>query len=468
MILYELNEVPRKLFDFYAAALPKSAFAFLRQNASLFQTHAADIGHLSPWVSWPTLHKGVPNTQHTISDLGQDIKFVNSTYPDIWEYLSNSDMKIGMFGALHSYPLPSNLQNYEFYVPDTFAAGPECSPKEISAFQNFNLAMVQANGLNVNRSVSRAGLTNFIYNSRKLGITTRTMASLSRQILSEFVDKDRLVRRRTSQAEISFDVYMKQLNRNSTNFSIFFTNHVASSMHRYWQTIFPNDYDQEIFDRDWLLRWSEEIPHAVKIANYQIWELIKFCLKTKQRLVVASSMGQAAVSKVQKIDRNIFISDVQKLLEFISIPKESWDLRMSMAPQVVIKPKTEQILEEIEKLHNITINGKAIKTFITSTGDIRIETAQSSDETLYVCYNGKQIDHNQVGLKNVHLQDAAGAYAYHIPQGVLMDFNPSKSRSEKYMNVWTDVNVLDVAPSILKYFGVNKPSYMSGDTGLFQ
>ena len=33
-IIYELNEIPKKLFDFYSSAFPNSAFAKLKKNAN--------------------------------------------------------------------------------------------------------------------------------------------------------------------------------------------------------------------------------------------------------------------------------------------------------------------------------------------------------------------------------------------------------------------------------------------------
>ena len=126
MVIYELNEIPRRLFDFYAEAYPKSAFAFLRSQSRLFETHAADVGSLSPWITWPTMHRGVPNVEHEISDLGQELASINAEFPSVYQKLSESGVRVGVFGCLQSYPLPKNVQDYEFYVPDTFAAGDEC------------------------------------------------------------------------------------------------------------------------------------------------------------------------------------------------------------------------------------------------------------------------------------------------------------------------------------------------------
>ena len=123
MIVYELNEVPKKLFEFYAAAFPNSAFSKLLKEARCFETETADVGSLSPWVTWPTMHRGVQNTDHEISDLGQDLSPVNKEFPEVYELLASQGVKVGVFGPLHSYPLPNDLANYAYYVPDTFAAG---------------------------------------------------------------------------------------------------------------------------------------------------------------------------------------------------------------------------------------------------------------------------------------------------------------------------------------------------------
>jgi hypothetical protein len=154
VVVYELNEVPQKLFDFYARAFPKSAFGTLRCKSNLFQTITADVGQLSPWITWPTMHRGVSNVEHEISELGQTLTDVNEEYPNVYTILAKNDVNVGVFGSLQSYPLPQNLDNFCFYVPDTFAAGDECFPEALSDFQAFNLSMVRANGRNVNNGIA--------------------------------------------------------------------------------------------------------------------------------------------------------------------------------------------------------------------------------------------------------------------------------------------------------------------------
>ena len=178
VVVYELNEVPRRLFDFYADAFPRSAFARLRRHGDLFQTLTADVGSLSPWVTWPTMHRGVSNLEHEISELGQTLTKVNAEFPNVYNILAHNGVKVGMFGSLQSYPLPKNLDNFCFYVPDTFAAGDECFPKQLTDFQSFNLSMVRANGRNVSSGIAVKSASRFLRSSLKLGLQPKTFIKL--------------------------------------------------------------------------------------------------------------------------------------------------------------------------------------------------------------------------------------------------------------------------------------------------
>tara|TARA_Y100000589_G_C27172389_1_gene637275 strand:- start:1463 stop:1804 length:342 start_codon:yes stop_codon:yes gene_type:complete len=58
IILYELNEVPRRLFNHYVAEFPNSAFAQIANEGEVFDTYNYDDGELHPWSTWPTVHRG--------------------------------------------------------------------------------------------------------------------------------------------------------------------------------------------------------------------------------------------------------------------------------------------------------------------------------------------------------------------------------------------------------------------------
>ncbi len=463
VIIYELNEVPKKLLDFYSLSHPNSAFAFLRDNSRLFETNTADVGELSPWVTWPTMHRGVPNVEHEITDLGQNLTRVNKEFPSVQNILAGQGIKVGVFGSLQSYPLPKNLDNFSFYVPDTFAAGDECFPKELNAFQRFNLSMVKANARNVSKGVAIRDASRFIFNARHLGLKLNTFLKLTNQLISEQINSDKLVRRRTSQVEICFDLYFKQISETKPDISFFFTNHVASCMHRYWPTIFPDDYEKGKFIKNWITRWSGEIPHSIKVANYQLMKLINFCKLNNSELIVCSSMGQAAVKNVLLKNKQVLITNLKKLMAYLGAEIAEWEPRLSMAPQVVIKPKSESILENLKKLKKIFINGKNINYTILKTGDVRFDISLLNQENLNVLDDDKSISNKDIGVENIKLQDAAGSYAYHISEGILLHFNPKKKINQSSNRNWIPISSLDFAPSLLNKFNKDVPSYMNNE-----
>ena len=396
--------------------------------------------------------------------MGQDLSYVNKDFPNIQEILSSKGVKVGVFGSLHSYPLPKNLDNYQFYVPDTFAAGDECFPDLLSNFQKFNLSMVRSNGRNISRKIAVKDAKNFLLNAHKMGLSLKTSTRIGAQLLHERINKDRLVRRRTTQIEIAFDLYYKQLTTTNPDVSFFFTNHIASSMHRYWPTLFPEDYEKNKFDSVWLKKWSEEIPFTVKVANYQLSKLINYCNNTNSELIVCSSMGQNAVHNVEPVFTQTIITNVNRLLSYLEISKDEWEPRMSMAPLVVIRPRSEKAFEKIKKLKNILINGTTIDFKKIISGDIRLDIQLTNAKNIEVKDGEKKIDPNEIGIKNISLQDASGSYAYHIPEGILLHYIP---KFQEYSHDWKRVSTLDFAPSLLSKFKISYPKYMEGDKSLF-
>ena len=73
VVLFELNEVPWRIVDDHVAQHPGSNFARALERSHQYEAVAADRGHLSPWVTWPSLHRGVNDQRHMIGDLGQDL-----------------------------------------------------------------------------------------------------------------------------------------------------------------------------------------------------------------------------------------------------------------------------------------------------------------------------------------------------------------------------------------------------------
>ena len=81
LLLYELNEVPWCVVDWYVARRPNSAIAQLLVGGHTFTTVTRDEGELHPWTTWPSLHRGAYNTEHRIKFINQDLTVANSFPP---------------------------------------------------------------------------------------------------------------------------------------------------------------------------------------------------------------------------------------------------------------------------------------------------------------------------------------------------------------------------------------------------
>jgi hypothetical protein len=116
-VLFELNEVPIRVVQHFADRHPRSSFARILQFGGCWDTITPDTGHLSPWITWPTLHRGVSSGKHHIVALGQAVEEADAHFPPVWSILARAGRRVGVFGSLHSYPLPADLNHYDFYVP---------------------------------------------------------------------------------------------------------------------------------------------------------------------------------------------------------------------------------------------------------------------------------------------------------------------------------------------------------------
>jgi hypothetical protein len=96
---------------------PQSWIAQNFDKLHKYETFSENVGHLSPWNTWPTVHRGVSDEKHLISELNQDLTEVNKAYPALWDILSKNGISTGVFASLHTYPLPTDLNKVKFHVP---------------------------------------------------------------------------------------------------------------------------------------------------------------------------------------------------------------------------------------------------------------------------------------------------------------------------------------------------------------
>lgn len=459
LILFELNEVPIRILDYYREMRPNSWFAKSYLSLKKFESYSENIGHLSPWNTWPTLHRGVTNEKHLISDFNQNLVEVDKVYAPIWKLLADKKIGVGVFGSLHSYPLPENLENYKFYIPDVFSPSSECHPKQIEIFQDINLKLSRESARNVDRKIPFGDAIKLGLKSGSLGFKLGTITDVGSHLLSERFNRWKTVRRRTYQTVLSFDVFYKLLKKNKPDFVTFFTNHVASSQHRYWAALFPDDYEDLKFDKEWISTYSNEILFTMDKADEMLNKLSNFVnANPEYKLIITSSMGQNAFES-EPIETQLYITNHEKFMQCFGLSKSDFVLKPAMLPQFNYEVSTSKIDSFKQQLENTFINN--VKLSFRDLGENRfsLDLGQPNLKSVELKIDNKVFSISDSGLKNVEIEDKSNATAYHIPEGHLYIYHPMY-KDQKNSSASTVVPTCEIAPTILNNFGLERQDYM--------
>jgi hypothetical protein len=461
IILFELNEVPYRVIDDFCVARPGSALARVLPRCRQFETYTEDRSHLSPWKTWPSLHRGVADERHLIHDFGQDLSSVDREFPPLWRLLAEHGIPTGICGSLHTYPVPTDLNGYTFFIPDTFAAGSECFPKTIDAFQRFNVSMVSESARNVDSHVPWAEALRLLAAAPGLGLKPATFGQLAGQLVGEKLHPWRTTRRRSYQAVLAFDVFMSQLERTKPAFATFFTNHVASSMHRYWAATYPQDYETFGYDRAWVDTYRDEIDFTMSKFDRFLERLVGFVDRhSGYALWVATSMGQAAM-EANPIETTLYATDVARLATALGAAPDAWSRMPSMRPQVNLRVGERDVQAFRAALSGLAIDGVPVVFRESENGFFSIDFGQQNlhmKPEACATLHGRSIGFEALGLSNIEIEDKSGSTAYHVPQGALMIYDPADRTARDAAR--PQISTLELAPSLLLTFGAPVPAYM--------
>jgi hypothetical protein len=434
VFLYELNEVPWRVFDWYRSERPNSTMATLLAGSACYTTRTHDEGELHPWSTWPTLHRGVYNTQHKILFINQD-KTCAAGYPPLWESLVKRGVRVGVFASLQSFPVPVD-QRYCFYVPDTFAPSPETHPPEYTAFQAINLRQTKADGAIAQPIRIDRGMLNGLLRLPSIGVRPRTLALLALQLVREKLNRAHRARRALLQAPVAFDVFLHAYHRHRPEFCTFFTNHVAGAMHRYWKHAFPEDFsDAQSEEEDRFKRGT--LLYAMDIADRQVGMLKRLVDRHGGELIVATGMGQEAIDR-GAYSGELRLTEPDRMMIAIGFQRPWKDL-LAMQPDFNFMFDSAQDAADFVRLAKrlLTPSGQCLWNRVRQEGQTvnmgmgRPSDAMRDDLILLAPEEeGLQAQHfrlSELGIRKIARDPGTG---YHQPLGCLIWYG-HRSRTER-------------------------------------
>lgn len=460
IILFEVNEVPTRIFEYYIGIRKNSWIAENFSKFKKYNTVTENEGHLSPWNTWPTLHRGVPSSKHFIADFGQDLEEMDNEFPPIWKILQANEIKTGIFASLHSSSLPKNMNEYDFFVPDVFAPNHECFPNYVESFQKINLKLIRESGRNVSRAIPYKDTLNLVSKIGDLGIKTSTILDTGKQLVEEKIDPWKVVRRRTFQAVLSFDVFYKLLVDKKPDFTTFFTNHVASSMHRYWAALFPEEYTDLEYDMKWIETYSNEILFSMDKLDAMLRKLGRFVDYNRDyKLLITSSMGQEAV-ECEPTETQLYTKDNIKFIEMLIGEKgvSNYEIMPSMVPSFNFRVKNGFEKTVKDNLSNFSINGEKVHFKIVNSTFFSVDLGHLNLKSILIHLNEVEYSLEELGLINLEIQDKSSSTAYHIPEGHLFSYHPTNKETEYHTE---QLPTCDILPILLNNFNINTKPYMN-------
>jgi hypothetical protein len=464
IILFELNEVPYKVLDWYCELKPHSHIAKLAAGSRRYRTYVTETGDstLQPVATWSSLHRGVGTDRHKVRAFGQPLDQADAEYPPIWRILAEHGAKVGVFGSLLSYQVPENLANYAFYFPEPLANEPITHPTYLSPFQEFNLAMSRLSGRQVSTAIDWKLVSRIVPTLPKLGLTARTFGTVIRQLIGERLKPATKGRRRSIQSVLAFDIFMREIQQKKPAFSTFFTNHVASAQHRFWAALFPEDYPESHYSLEWIATHKDEIKFAMDIADGFAGRLIKFVTANPNYLLlVASSMGQEAFNAEPCLSY-LAISDFQRFMSTLGFSPAQYEQRSVMMPCYGVAVQPGLVDHFRLRLNSISIDGKPLIVEYHEGGYFLIDMSFANySGPQHVMFGDKEVAFDLMGISVVDDKEGAYLSADHQPEGILLVYDPIDAKSLPNPGVNDKISVLEIAPSILRHFGIPVPSYMS-------
>jgi hypothetical protein len=413
LLIYELNEVPWLLVDRYLSVRPRAFLGQVLRRARTLTTVASDPLPLEPWRSWPSFHTGLTSEGHRSVDLGQDPSTFGGT--PIWDAAADAGRTVGLFGALQSWPARPR-RGLVFHVPDTFARTPECLPAALNAYQAVNLQLTRENLFSSDQRLSLRTLATAPFVLARAGVRAESLARLAGHVLRELRDPGYRAGRSIQQALPHFDVFLRLVEEHRPELSIFFTNHVAGMMHRYWADAMTHfgeaaPYAIQDLDAQWVFR-------ALDVFDRQLRALDGWVRGGDRVVAVASSMGQAPIP-YRHVERTWVLDDAHKLGAQLGLPP--FTPRLAMYPGYSLEfADADAASSAALRLEALRLGAAALFRNVRVAGrTIHVDVAcpaLGADMDQPLTHAGRPASPDAYGL-TLRRRLGGGNTAHHVPEG---------------------------------------------------
>ncbi len=446
-IVLEVNEVPKRVVEWWIDRRPDSPLAALVARGSLTETILDEElpRDLYPSQSWASLGMGTPYIEHGVFWYGDPKP---AAFPFYWQAAAEAGRSVGLLGVLHTSPRAELAagSNYRFVMPDLFGDDASTVPSSLEPIQALNLRMTRESARVAQVRPSFRDLSSVGAMARH-GVTPSTWAELAKmtaQVGRGAWNKERL---RVGQSLLAVDVFAQQVSRHDPDLSVVFINHVAAFMHRYWAATFPEDWPEGSgYEQAWIDGHRDELAFAMEALDRIVDKLARLASRTDRTLMLVSSMGQQADNTVDSGAE--FQAVIRRPDQFLAAAglAAGHEVRSAMVPQLTVVAETVQDAEHVQSSMDTWLGHGLDELMIATEGDRRVMTftcKPACREDAVFLGNG-WVDPASVGVTIERITDHRSGR--HSPRGVLIS-----SRAESWP---AEMDAFQFAPMMLDRLGV--------------
>ncbi len=442
VLVMEVNELPPRVVRWWCERHPDSALAQLVDRGTLSTTILDEElpRDLYPSQSWASVGTGVPWSEHGIFWYG-DPKPVQ--HPFYWQRAADAGRSVGMIGVLHSSPVARVRDDaYRFVVPDFLDASAAAYPASLEPAAALNRRLSAASGRVASVSLGPRDLP-AIASFARHGLTPATGARLARltgNVAAGRWNKERL---RAGQSLLMADVFCRQVQRHDPDLGVYFCNHVASALHRYWAASFPQDWPTPPYDPEWRAQFADEIPFAMRTLDLLIEQFSHLGERTGRELIIISSMGQQADLALKTEGREqTVVRDARRFLSVCGV--EGAEVLGTMVPQLTVQFADAAEVALAERRLTTVLGAAATSVMVADTTLTLTYELECSAGMVRI--DGRWRRPSEVGCSIEAIRDHRSGR--HHPDGVLISDRPG--------SVPEILDAFSVAPWLLDRLGVTR------------
>ncbi|MBI4526165.1 MAG: hypothetical protein HY695_20390 [Deltaproteobacteria bacterium] len=452
LILLEFNELSPVLMQRFIRQGELPNFKIMYDESQVFLTDAEEKPpYLEPWIQWVSVHSGMRYKEHGVFHLGDGFALKERR---IWDLMSERGLRVWICGSMNvRYDLPLN----GYVLPDPWTQNPPPHPTGLMPYFRF----VQRNVQEHTRDRAPLGALDYIeflgFMARH-GLSPSTIFAILRQIAAERGRANRW-KRAFIMDRLQFDLFRSVYRRLKPHFSTFFLNSTAHMQHMYWRNLEP-----ELFKRQPAAAEQEEFRHAVLLGYREMDRLIGrfrrlfgagsiiiFCTALSQQpcLIYEEGLGGKVVYRPRDFEALLAFAGINgrhrvepvmagEFHVYFENEREATEARQRLLDLRV----GEQRVQHVEQKGTDVFGGCIVFEELPADATLRLAGTDRAAPFFEIFY---RIEGRKSGI--------------HHPDGMLWIRLPDNSHRVHEGKV----SLTSIAPTILRMFGVPRPSTMRGD-----